>query len=190
METERRQTYSATARRFHWWTVAALTIMFPLGIAMTVRGNWLNVWDSATNAMYSTHKLLGVTVFILVSARLTYRVVHGAPADAPSIEPWQQRMSHVTHWVIYALLLTMPVVGWFGVQLYPALDLFGLVSLPAVVAPDKAASAWVLRLHGLMALMLLFLLSVHVAAALFHHLVRRDKVLERMLPGVSTMERK
>ena len=156
---------------------------------MLVRASWLDIWDATTNALYSSHKLLGVLLFFVIVARLAYRFSHGAPPDEPSLEPWQRVASHVTHWAIYGLLLLVPVIGWFGVQLFPALDVFGWFSLPAVVSPDTAASAWVLRLHGIAAFVLLWLLASHVAAALFHHFIRKDGVLVRMVPWLGRRDR-
>ena len=179
------QTYSATVRQFHWWTFVLVAVQFVLGIVMLVRASWMDIWDFTTNTAYSAHKLLGVIVFLVVVARLFYRVRHGAPADEPSLEPWHKRASHLTHWAIYALLIIVPLIGWFGVQLYPALDVFGLFSLPAVVPPDNAASVWVLQLHAIAAFVLAFLLIMHTAAALYHHFIRGDGVLARMLPWVT-----
>lgn len=190
MRTDKPQTYDAAARHFHWWTFAAVAIQIPLGIAMNIRGNWLDIWDTLTNNMYSTHKLLGIVIFFIVAVRLCYRLSRGAPQDEPTVERWQKVVSHVVHRTLYALLLAVPVVGFFGVQLYPALDLFGVASLPAVVAPDKAASAWVLALHAILAFMLLFLIAMHVGAALFHHFIRRDGVLTRMIPGLAASKRR
>lgn len=177
METD--GAYGVAARR-HWWTAALLALLFPLGIAMTIRGNCLNTWDSLTNALYGSHKLPGVTAFFVVAARLRYRLGHGAPESEPAIGPSRRCASRIAHRAIYALLPAMPVAGWFGVQLYPALDVFGLFPLPAVVAPDRAASAWVMALHGVLAFSLL---ALHVAAALHHRFVRGDGVLWRMYPG-------
>lgn len=182
MSGEAPQTYSATARQFHWWTVALVGVQFALGFTMLVRASWLDIWDAATNAFYSSHKLLGAVIFLLTLARLAYRLRRGAPEDEPSLEAWQKRVSHLTHWAIYVLLLGVPVIGWFGVQLYPALDVFGWFSLPALVPPNTAASVWVLRLHGIAAFVLLGLLAMHVAAALFHYVIRKDGVLLRMIP--------
>ena len=61
---------------------------------------------------------------------------------------------------MYGLLLAVPALGWFGVQLYPALDVFCLVKLPAVVAPDKAASGMVLQAHAAAAFALLALAAL------------------------------
>jgi cytochrome b561 len=76
----------------------------------------------------------------------------------------------------------VPVAGYIGVSLFPALDLFGPIALPAVVAPDKAAARTAFYVHGVLAAALVLLIAVHVAAALFHHFIRKDNVLARMIP--------
>src|SRR5262249_54297425 len=121
----RETTYSTGARHFHWWTVALLAIQVPLGIYMAYRGNTLTIWDGLTNTLYSSHKPLGLVILALVVARLLYRLVHGAPADEPSIEWWQKAASHATHWSLYLLLILVPIVGWLGISLYGARDVFG-----------------------------------------------------------------
>ena len=184
MSLENSSTYRPAARHFHWLTVALVAVQIPLGIAMAVRGSWMDIWDTLTNNLYSAHKLLGFILFFVVAARLAYRLSHPVPPDEPTLEPWQKVTSHVTHRAIYGLLLLVPVLGWFGVQLFPALDVFGLFNLPAVVAPDNAASVWVLNLHRMLAILLLLLVTMHVGAALFHHFIRKDGVLIRMLPGL------
>ncbi len=178
------QVYNATARRLHWWTVALVAIMLPLGFAMTYRGNDLNIWDGTTNAMYSLHKLIGFTVLWLMLARLVYRLRNGAPADEPTLEWWQKAASHLTHWGLYALLIVMPVGGWIGVSLFGARDIFGLVSLPAITPVDQKASGTFFFLHKLGAFALTALIAAHIGAAMFHHFVRKDGVLTRMLPNL------
>ena len=175
--------YTPAARRFHWWTVGLLAIQVPLGIGMVMRGSGFGIWDGLTNGSYSAHKLLGVVLFFVVAARLAFRLRNGAPAPEPTTEAWQRRAGHITHGALYALLLTAPVLGWFGVQLYPALDLFGIATLPAIVPPDKAMSAVVLQWHAAAAFTLLGLIALHIAAALFHRLIRKDQVFQRMQPG-------
>jgi len=124
--------YSVAARRFHWWTVAFLAVQVPVGLVMVYRGKGLNVWDATTNVLYSGHKLLGLIILCAVIARLIYRLTQGAPADEPTLEPWQKGVSHATHWTLYLLLIVL-------------------------------------------------LAGMHVAAALFHYVIRRDGVLQRML---------
>jgi cytochrome b561 len=171
--------YSKPARRFHWWTAALIAIQAPVGFYMVYRGPTLKIWDGITNGLYNTHKLLGMVIFFLVLARLGYRLTHGAPPDEPSIEPWQKAAAHATHWSLYVLLLVVPIGGYTGISLYPALDVFG-IPLPSITPADQAAAARVFFLHWLGAVLILLLVGAHVSGALFHYFIRKDGVLQRM----------
>lgn len=177
--------YRPAARHLHWATAAGIAVMLPLGFAMTYRGSTMNVWDGLTNAMFSTHKLLGFLLLWLVAGRLIYRLLNGAPPDEPSLLPWERLVSHAVHWLLYGLLLVVPLLGWIGVSLYPSLTLFGMFDLPALAGPDQARAEQALAVHGILARVLMVLAALHVAAALRHHFVRRDGVLRRMLPGLA-----
>jgi cytochrome b561 len=183
-------TYSTAARSFHWWTVALIAIQVPLGLYMAYRGNVLNVWDGLTNALYSSHKTLGLVILALVVARLLYRLVHGAPADEPSIEWWQKAASHATHWSLYLLLILVPLVGWLGISLYGARDVFGIASIPPLASQDSEAAGPVLTLHKFLALLTVALIAMHIGAAVvLHYFIRGDGVLARMLPWVGVRRR-
>ncbi len=172
--------YSRAARRFHWWTALIILILAPLGFAMRRRGVEFNIWDQVTNNMYSTHKVLGMVLLLIVLCRIGYRLTQGAPADEPTLAGWQRVISNITHVALYALLLLVPLLGWIGVQLFPALNVFGLFDLPAVVAPDKSMADAVLKAHGAAAIALLFLIGLHVLASLYHYVIRKDGVVNRM----------
>lgn len=176
--------YSPTARGFHWLVVVLLLVQVPIGFYMAYRGNDLNIWDGLTNGLYSSHKLIGVLILLVVLARLAYRVVHGAPAPEPTLEGWHRLASGINHLGLYVLLLIVPVLGWIGVSLYPALDIFGLFSLPGLVAADQKASETVFEWHGMAALALLAFAAIHIGAALYHYVIRGDNVLGRMIPGL------
>jgi cytochrome b561 len=181
-------TYSQAARRFHWWTVAFVLVQIPLGLYMAYRGNVQKIFDATTNFLYSSHKLLGMIILLLVLARLIYRLTHGAPPDEPTIEPWQKVAGHANHWGLYLLLIAVPIGGWIGVSLYPALDIFGWFSLPGLVSPDQAMATKVFYYHFLGALAIVMLVGLHVSAALFHYFIRKDGVLRRMLPSAGKRE--
>jgi cytochrome b561 len=176
------RTYSPTARALHWATVALVAVQVPVGVAMVYRGKTLNVWDQLTGALYNGHKLVGIAILLLVLWRLAYRFTRGAPPDEPTLEPWQKLASHFNHWGLYLLLVATPVAGYVGISLFPALDIFGLFKLPGIVAPDKAAAGTAFVVHMALAIALVLLIGMHVAAALFHHVVRKDNVLGRMIP--------
>lgn len=178
------QSYSSVARAFHWVTVAFVAVQIPIGLAMTYRGNTLNIWDEATNQLYSMHKLVGFTLLWVVLARIAYRLLHGAPPPEPTLETWQRTGSSILHNTIYVLLVALPILGWIGISLYPALDIFGLFSLPALTGPDEAMANRVLAIHESLAWLLIVLLAGHVGMALFHFFIRKDNVLQRMLTGL------
>ena len=175
--------YSPTARRFHWWTVVLVVIQVPLGLYMAYRGNTLGIFDGLTNNLYSSHKLIGITIFVVVLARLLYRLTHGAPADEPTLEWWQKVGSHLNHWSLYILLLLVPIGGYIGISQYPALDIFG-IALPGIVTANQEAASTTFMLHFWGAMLLVAMIAVHFAAAMFHYLIRKDNVLTRMLPSL------
>jgi cytochrome b561 len=177
------ETYARPARQFHWITAGFVFLLLPVGMYMVERGKATN-FDALTNTLYSNHKLAGFILLWIVAARLAWRLVNGAPADEPTLEPWQKLVSHVTHWALYGLLLAVPLLGWIGVSLYPALGIpFGL-TLPALTSPDENAAKTAFLLHKLGGIALMLLMAAHVGAALFHHFIRKDNVLRRMLPGL------
>lgn len=178
------EVYKPMARMFHWLTVGLIAVQIPIGLYMTYRGGDLNIWDATTNNLYSSHKLIGVIILLLVVARLMYRLTQGAPSHEPTLEPWQRIVSEVTHWAIYALLIVVPVLGYLAISYFPALNIFGLFSFPGVVAPDKPSYEVVAELHEITALMLGALIAMHIGAALYHHIIRGDNVLARMMPGL------
>lgn len=175
--------YSPTARMLHWLVVVLLAVQIPVGIYMAYRGNNLNLWDALTNNLYSLHKLCGLAILAIVIVRLLYRLTAGAPSEEPTLESWQRVVSALNHWGIYLLLLIVPILGYLGVAYFPALDAFGF-KIPALVAPDKAMSETVFFWHMAGAFALIALIALHVAAALYHHTIRGDNVLGRMLPGL------
>jgi cytochrome b561 len=175
--------YTPTARRFHWWTVALILVQVPLGLYMAYRGNVQGIFDDLTNNLYSSHKLIGMIIFLVVLARLAYRLTHGAPADEPTLEAWHKGASHFNHWGLYLLLLATPIAGYIGISQYPALNIFG-IPLPGIVAENQEAASRTFLIHFYLALVLVAFVAIHVAAALYHYVIRKDNVVTRMLPSL------
>ena len=82
----------------------------------------------------------------------------------------------------------LPLLGWIGVSLYPALETVGGITLPALTEGNRPASEAVLRAHAITAFVLIVLIAVHVGAALFHHFIRKDSTLRRMWPGLKSRD--
>lgn len=175
--------YSPVARLLHWLTVAFVAIMIPVGLYMVQRGAATN-FDATTNTLYSGHKLAGFVLLWLVVLRLIYRLTKGAPPDEPTLEWWQKAGAHLTHWGLYGLLLAVPLLGWYGISLYGARGtLFG-ITLPAIAAQDQEAAELVFTIHFYAAMLMLLAIGAHIGAAIYHHFIRGDGVLRRMLPGL------
>lgn len=185
------EVYSPAARSFHWLTVALLLVQFPLGFYMVWYAGKTDFADPS-GRLYDSHKLIGFTILLVVIARLAYRLAAGAPAPEPTIEPWQRGVSHGVHWLIYLLLIVVPIGGWLGVSYYGPIEPFGiklpsLVAAPATDAIKEANEKYsekVFGWHGAGAFALLSLIGMHFAAAMYHRIVRKDGVLTRMLPGL------
>jgi cytochrome b561 len=184
--------YSPRARLYHWLTAFLVFIQIPIGLYMTYRGTEMTyvdaegatkvgLFDATTGFLYDFHKTIGITILTLVLARLIYRLRNGAPAADPSVPPALIGVSHLTHWSIYALLVAVPLVGYIGTSYYGALSVFGLPLL-AVTAKDEKFSETVFEWHETLAFALLALIAIHIAAAIYHKLIRKDRVVERMLP--------
>jgi cytochrome b561 len=177
--------YSAPTRLVHWLTALLIAVQVPVGIVMAYRGNALHLWNQTTDLLFSAHKSLGFLLLILVLIRLLVRMTSGSIPPAPGLAQWQMRIASANHVGLYLLLLVVPVLGWFGASLLPALEVFGVISLPSISGADRAASNGVFLLHRLFAFLLVALIALHVGAALYHHFIHRDGVLRRMLPRTS-----
>jgi cytochrome b561 len=171
--------YTVPARVLHWLTAALVLTMIPLGIVIA------NEWGgSVQEPLYNLHKSIGAVLLPLVIVRLIYRLTH-PPLPLPSdIPPVQKVAAEATHWALYALLLIQPVVGWIATSAYPApIPVFGLFELPPIWPENRALSEKLYTVHKLLGLAIAAVASMHIGAALFHHFVRRDRVLMRMING-------
>jgi cytochrome b561 len=173
-----KQVYSSTARAFHWSIALLVLITAPIGFQMAERGR-ANIWDATTNTMYSSHKLIGLIILALMIARLTYRLMHGAPASYPTLTTPQKAVSHAVHWSLYALLIAVPIGGYLGISYFPALDIFG-VKIPGLVTPNEATAKQVLAIHGIAATALIGLIALHLGGAAYHLIIKGDGVVGRM----------
>jgi len=132
--------------------------------------------------LFSYHKWIGITVFIVASLRLAWRQFH-PPPPAVAMPQWQRRTAAATHAALYVLMLAIPVSGWiYSSATGVSVVYLGLAPLPDLVAKDKALAAVLKTVHVTLNTGLVALVALHIGAAVRHHLVDRDAVLPRMLP--------
>lgn len=175
--------YSAVAMVIHWLLALVIVGMFVMGSYMADLP-----FSPLRLKLYNWHKWAGVTFLALTVLRLLWRLTHRPPALPQAVTlampSWQVRAYHATHYLLYALFFAVPLIGWAysSAAGYPIV-LFGQLPLPDFVLPSKELAALIKPLHELSALALVGLAGLHVAAALKHHWIDRDGLLNRMLPG-------
>ena len=171
--------YSTTARTLHWITAALVLFMLPLGVVIT------NEWGGPLqDPLYDLHRSIGTVIIPLVILRLGYRLLHPPLPLPEDIPPLQQSAARATHWGLYALLVVQPFVGWIATSAYRAsIMVFGLFELPPIWPQDRPLSERLFVVHALIGAAIACLAAVHIGAALYHHFVRKDRVLMRMITG-------
>lgn len=181
---EPRLSYGPLARALHWLMALLIVLQVTMGLIMVYEGPKPNVWAALADTLqfYSVHKSLGLVLLLLVAARLANRIFGGVPPEV-DVAVWQRETANLVHAWIYFLLLLVPLLGWIGISLYPALTVFERVNLPALLPPDRPTSEWVFVAHRIAAFVLLALVAMHISAALYHRFIRRDGVLARMWPS-------
>jgi len=171
--------YTVMARTLHW--ITAVLILFMISSGLIAANEWGGSWQ---DSLYDLHKSIGALIIPLVMFRLMYRWLRPPSRLPDDIPPVQRAASAVTHWVLYALLVLQPLAGWIATSAYPApVPLFGWATLPPIWFEDRALSDRLFSAHRLIGLAIVCLVAGHVAGALYHHFVRKDRVLMRMVTG-------
>ncbi|TXH88254.1 MAG: cytochrome b [Rhodoferax sp.] len=175
--------YTATAIVLHWVLALGLVGLFAMGLYMADLP-----FSPQRLKLYNWHKWAGVTVLFLSVLRLLWRLTHPAPSlpasMAAAMPQWQYRAYHATHVALYALFFIVPLVGWaYSSAAGFPIVLFGVLPLPDFVAADKALAELIKPWHEISAFALAGLVVLHVAAALKHHFIDKDGLMDRMRPG-------
>ncbi|MDE1905470.1 MAG: cytochrome b [Rhodospirillales bacterium] len=167
--------FSIIQRTLHWVMAVMVIAMLFIGITMvsTVGPVFVTLVD--------VHKPLGIAILVLVLVRLIVRWRLGVPPLPANVLPVQVAVVHLSHWLLYALLLVMPLIGWGMLSAggYP-IALWGPIHLPQILPHNDMLYAYLRRGHTLLAYLFFAVILLHIVAALFHGLILRDGVLERM----------
>jgi cytochrome b561 len=169
--------YSGFAKLAHWLVAACVLAMIPVGFVMIRIAP-----GDLQNALFDMHRSLGFVVLMLMVVRYTYRLTAGAPEPEPSLGAFQRGVSAMVHHMLYLLLLVQPLVGWAATSAFGAPStVFRLIRMPDFVDKNEALSKTLFQIHNLLGFVIAGLLVLHISAALYHHFIRRDGVLRRML---------
>lgn len=169
--------FNLLARVLHWSMAVMILAMLFIGVTMVASLHLRPL-------LIDLHRPLGVAIGVLALLRLYNRLRHRPPPLPADLPAWQATAARLSHWLLYALMLAMPLIGWAMLSAggYPIVLWQGL-HLPPIVPHTPLLYAALRTAHGVLAYVLFATVLAHVGAALFHLWVRRDGVFQAMARG-------
>jgi cytochrome b561 len=168
--------YRPAAIAFHW-------TMFVLVVIVGILGLLHDSWPKQTQAFWiNIHALIGISLWLVLLARLGYRVRHAPPGLPDDIGAFSRRFSSPVHGLLYALMFIIPILGIVTFVYHGRVFDFGAFKLDFGVKKNRAIFGPTEDVHGYLAYALFALAGLHALAALWHRFVLHDGVLARMWP--------
>ncbi|RKF34441.1 cytochrome b [Paraburkholderia fungorum] len=172
--TSSHKRFTPIQRALHWIMAICILSMLFIGVGMvsTVRPDYLT--------LVSIHKPLGVLILVLALIRLAVRLTRGAP-PLPSDMPEPMKLAaYLSHVAFYALMIALPLLGWGMLSAADYPIVVAGIRLPSFLPHSNELHTLLWNAHRFLALCFFALIVLHIAAALFHALVRRDGVFQAM----------
>lgn len=166
--------FALLSRILHWLMAAMLLAMLFIGVAMVSSlGDY--------HKLVAIHRPLGIMILILAAIRLVNRMFTTLPPFPPTMSPLERRIATASEKLLYTLMFALPLVGWgmLSAGHYPIV-MFGPVHLPPILPADPTLYAVLRKTHTILAYLLFVTFLAHLGAVLFHTLIIRDGLLNRM----------
>ena len=174
------QRYSNAAVAFHW--VTALLVLFQIWLGLS----FADMEDGPRHdALFTWHRTVGALILLVVLARLTYRLINPPPAYPPQLPRWERVTGTWNHRLFYILLIALPIGGLLAVSGQvpgPVISLLGGIEIPKVPGISQEMGEAAGEIHSAAAWALIALIALHVAAALKHQFIDRNRAAGRMPP--------
>lgn len=169
--------YGSVAKFFHW-------IIAILVLGMLIYGFFLEDFPKDIQPItYNIHKVTGLTIFLLMALNIIWRIYNPKPVWPFNMPDWQQIMAKVVHVLLYITVLIMPMLGLIGSVAAGRPPHIGSIIITLPIEKNKALAEASMATHNFVAIVLIILISLHVCGALYHHYIKQDNILRRMLPG-------
>ena len=175
--------FTLLQRLLHWLMAICIIAMLFIGVGMVATAMPQYV------PLLATHKTLGIAILILAVLRIIVRLKSGSPPLPRDLPAPMKLAAYLSHLALYGLMIAMPLLGWAMQSAggYPIV-LLGGIHLPAILSPNPELFTLLRTAHVTLAFAFFALILMHIAAALFHALIRRDGVFEAMAGGKSLAE--
>lgn len=175
------QSWNGVTRALHWSMAGLMLLQIAVGWA----GQAMERSPAKVDVM-TLHKSLGITLLLLVALRLLWRWTHDAPPPPANSRGWEIRAARAVHVSLYLLMIALPLSGWLAASAHVVpWKLWWTLPWPRVVDPDRGLYERAAEWHESLLLAFLVLMAAHVAAACWHHFVRRDGILAGMWRGTA-----
>jgi len=170
--------YGSVSKSFHWTMSIIILSLLTVGFIM------INLDDSPTKwQVYSIHKSFGLIILALIPLRLMWRIINISPT-LDMVPSWEKAAAKSLHWLLYLAMFTMPISGWImSTASDNAPNFFGLFPVAAPVAQSEHLADLAGSIHFYTAWTLVLMLTLHVGAAIKAHVIDKNTVLSRMMPG-------
>ncbi len=172
------QRYSKLTIGIHWFMLALMVAIYAF---IELRGLFPKGSDMRNN-FKAMHFMLGLSVLVLLALRIFARLTSTTPAITPTLSNQQQLLSKLTHLALYAFMLLMPILGWLLLSAEGKDIPFIGLHLPALIGPNESLADTIGETHETIGSLGYFAIGLHALAALYHHYIKRDNTLTRMLP--------
>jgi cytochrome b561 len=168
--------FTLFSRVLHWTMAAMILAMLFIGVAMVA-----SLLDY--HLLVSIHRPLGIAIFILVIVRYVNRRLNPPPPFLADMSSEERFVAHASEMMMYAMMFALPLIGWamLSAARYPIV-LYGPVHLPPILPHNAMLYAILRRTHTIVAYLFFLTFIAHFSAVLFHTLILRDHLLDRMVP--------
>jgi len=162
----------------HWLIVALVVAQLLVGMTLGDTSADDPLWQS----LFPVHATIGLSILIVMLVRLGWRALNPVPVLPDSLKPWQKTLAHANHWLLYILLIGLPIGGYLMVSAYGQPVPFFGAELPPIIPKNQGLADTIKTLHSLGAAIIVVLVALHIAGALRHGYMLKDGVLRRMAP--------
>jgi cytochrome b561 len=171
--------HDPVARGLHWLNaiLALATIALAYGISGAPRHSDAREW------LLMLHGSVGIVILALIVFWASWRLGHPPPPLRPVLTRIEALLAHATQTTIFVLFVAMPLSGYTILAASGhAVSLFGILAIPPLVPQSGRLATMATALHLTGQILIYLLVAMHIGAALMHGFIRRDGILERMLP--------